>query len=125
MHKYELHGHLLKRPKELSIKYLGVTIQADLKWSSHIGAITAKANRTLGLLKRNIRVPEPDVRARAYKSLVRPQVEFASSVWDPPPETRALLSRNHPVYAMTSKVSSAAVPALSADVTEMRVPPPT
>ena len=82
--QYKLHGHVLERPKELYIKYLGVTIQADLKWTSHINAITAKASRTLGLLRRNIRVPEREVRERAYKCLVRPQMEFASAVWDPP-----------------------------------------
>ena len=36
------------------------------------------------MIRRNVRVPDRDIRERAYKSLVRPQVEFASSLWDPP-----------------------------------------
>jgi hypothetical protein len=31
-------------------KYLGVTIQSDLKWNSYINSITTKANKTLGFL---------------------------------------------------------------------------
>ena len=36
-----------------NIKYLGVTITNDLKWSTHVSNICAKANRTLGFLSRN------------------------------------------------------------------------
>ena len=34
-------------------------------------------------LKRNLRTKNPDVREAAYKSLIRPQVEYASTVWSP------------------------------------------
>ena len=37
-----------------SIKYLGVTITNDLKWNTHINNICTKANRTHGLLRRNL-----------------------------------------------------------------------
>jgi len=37
-------------------KYLVETIQSDLKWHKHIQSITCKANQTLGLLKRNLKV---------------------------------------------------------------------
>ena len=84
-HDYNLHGTHLQRPPENSIKYLGLTIQSNLKWNQHIKNVTSKASRTLGILRRNIRVPDQDIRERAYKSLVRPQVEFGSSVWDPHP----------------------------------------
>ena len=33
-----------------NIKYLGVTITNDLKWSTHVSNICAKANRTLAWL---------------------------------------------------------------------------
>ena len=36
-------------------KYLGVTIQSDLKWKSHVLNISAKANRILSLLRRTLR----------------------------------------------------------------------
>ena len=35
------------------------------------------------VLKRNVRVPSKSIKAAAYKALVRPHVEYCSSVWDP------------------------------------------
>ena len=80
-YRYTLHGIQLTRVK--TAKYLGVTISSDLRWSHHVNNITAKANRTLGFLRRNLQVRNQRLKTTAYKSLVRPQVEYASSVWDP------------------------------------------
>ena len=66
-----------------SAKHLGVTISKDLSWNTHINNITASENRTLGFVKRNIRTKSKEVRSLAYNSLVRPQVEYASSIWSP------------------------------------------
>ena len=68
-----------------SAKYLGVTISDDLSWSTHIDNITKSANQTLCFLKRNIRVHNKDLKSVAYKTLVRPQLKYASIVWSPPP----------------------------------------
>ena len=80
-HDYHLNGHQLKHVT--SAKYLGVTITSDLRWSSHINNITNKANRTLGFLRRNLKINNPELKTTAYNTLVRPSVEFASTVWDP------------------------------------------
>ena len=61
--------------------YLGVTIANDLSWYPHIDNTTKKANQTLGFLKRNIRVINKDLKSVAYKTLVRPQLEYDSTVW--------------------------------------------
>ena len=45
--------------------------------------ITKKANSTLAVLKRNVRVPSKTIKSAAYQSLVRPHLEYCSSVWDP------------------------------------------
>ena len=66
-----------------SAKYLGVTISYDLSRSTHIDNITKSANQTLGFLKRNIRVHNKGLKSMAYKTLVRPQLEYASTVWSP------------------------------------------
>ena len=63
-----------------SAKYLGVTISDDLSWSTHIDNITKSANQTLGFLKRNIRVHNKDLKSETNKTLVRPQLEYASTV---------------------------------------------
>jgi len=78
---YKLHNHTLERVP--SAKYLGVTLQADLSWGKHIDNTYSKANRTLGFLRRNLRVCSSKTKELAYKALVRPVVEYASSVWDP------------------------------------------
>lgn len=78
---YQLHNHSLEKVN--SSKYLGVTIQTDLSWNIHIDNVSAKANRTLGFIRRNLKICSTKTKELAYKALVRPTVEYASSVWDP------------------------------------------
>lgn len=78
---YFLHGQVLE--VVTSARYLGVDISSGLSWNSHIDRITVKANRTLGFLKRNIKTKQSKVREMAYNTLVRPQLEYASPIWDP------------------------------------------
>ena len=66
-----------------SIKYLEVTITNDLRWNTHVSNICTKANRTLGFLRRNLHSCPQEVKEAAYKGLVRPVLEYGSSVWDP------------------------------------------
>ena len=79
--KYVLHNVELESAS--AAKYLGVTNADDLSLSPHIDNTTKKANQTLGFLKRNIRVHNKDLKSVAYKTLVRPKLEYASTVWDP------------------------------------------
>ena len=78
---YTLHGHLLNHVDV--VKYLGVKISHDLPWNDHIDCVTSKANSTLGFVRRNINVGNPQIKERAYKTLVRPILEYSSTVWDP------------------------------------------
>ena len=65
---------------EDTVKYFG---SKDLNWNSHITNITTKANRTLDFVKRNVKTRNKAIKVLAYKTVVRPQVEYASSVWTP------------------------------------------
>ena len=67
-----------------SIKYLRVTITSDLRWNTHVSNVCTKANRTLGFLRRNLYSCPQEVKEAAYKGLVRPVLDYGSSVWDPP-----------------------------------------
>ena len=78
---YHLHGHTLESVP--GGKYLGVFIRQDLSWRDHINQTTAKANGSVGFLRRNLRSCPNDVKAQAYTILVRPVLEYASTVWDP------------------------------------------
>ena len=46
------------------------------------------ANWTIGFIRRNIKTKMPKVREAADNSLVRPQLEYASAVWDPHTKVR-------------------------------------
>ena len=79
---YTLEGTDLENVE--SIKYLGVTITSDLRWNTHVSNVCTKANRTLGFLRRNLYSCPQEVKEAAYKGLVRPALDYGSSVWDPP-----------------------------------------
>lgn len=83
--QYYLHGVLLEAVP--SARYLGVDISENLSWNTHISRVSKKANQTLGFVKRNIKIHHEDLKATAYKTLVRPQLEYASSVWSPYTDT--------------------------------------
>jgi hypothetical protein len=78
---YTLRDHVLEQVT--STKYLGVTISSDLKWTPHINNICGKANGTIGFLKRNLNISNRHIKEKAYKSLVRPVLEYACAAWDP------------------------------------------
>ena len=58
-------------------------ISKDLKWEHHINDITNKGNKVLGFLRRNLKICSQRVKELAYKTFVRPTVEYACTVWDP------------------------------------------
>ena len=78
---YTLKGHTLAY--ETSSKYLGVDLAANLSWNTHIDRITKKANNMLGFLRRNLQTPNRQTKSNAFKTLVRPHVEYCSTVWNP------------------------------------------
>ena len=78
-------------PCASSFKYLGVQIDSSLKWKTHVTTIVAKANRTLGMVKRGLRAAPIKTKTIAFKTIVKPLLEYASQVWSP-----------HTVYLQTA-----------------------
>ena len=66
-----------------SAKYLGILLNDQLKWDTHIDFITARANSTIGFLRRNLSLCTRDLKELAYFSLARSVLEYACQVWDP------------------------------------------
>ena len=64
-------------------KYLGVTLQRDLRFTSHISQKTSKANKILGAIKHVLHSAPKTSRLLAYTSLCRPVLDYADTVWDP------------------------------------------
>ena len=58
-------------------------ISNSLLFNNHIQNKSTSASRSLGFLRRNIRSQNPALREMAYKTLVRPLVEYPSTVWSP------------------------------------------
>ena len=77
---YSIHNTVLENVPHT--KYLGVTIQSNLKWDVHCKQVAAKATNTLNVLKWNLKSSE-EVHKKAFKSIVCPQVKYAASVWSP------------------------------------------
>ena len=80
-HSYFIHGQ--KLATKTDSKYLGVTISSNLSWSKHVNNISKKANSTMAFLRRNIRSASQQAKSTAYKTFVRPTLEYASTVWTP------------------------------------------
>ena len=80
-YSYNLKGHTLETVD--TAKYLGITISHNMSWEPHINNITTKANKILGFLKRNLQIKNEDTKSQAYKSLVRSNLEYCSTVWSP------------------------------------------
>ena len=81
INRYQLHGHTLKT--QTDSKYLGITINSKLSWNNHIGNVCTKANSSIGFLRRNFQISQQRIKSNVCKTLVRPQVEYAATVWDP------------------------------------------
>ena len=64
-------------------KDLGVQVDNKLKFSQHIQTKVNKANKILGCLKHTFKFLNKEVLGMLYKALVRPHLEYASTVWSP------------------------------------------
>ena len=79
--RYKLKGHVLE--PTTSAKYLGITINHDMDWDIHIARTVSKANSMLGFIRRNLRSAKVETKTNAYKTIVRPHLEYCCTVWDP------------------------------------------
>ena len=80
-YNYQLHSQSLEHVT--SAKYLGITFNSNLDWGQHINNISAKANNTIGFLRRNLNISSTKTKEAAYYAMVRPSIEYACSIWDP------------------------------------------
>ena len=77
-----LNGLLLERV--FSFKYLGVIINSQLNWSTHIDYVCSKTRKLLGLIFRHFYFHSSStVLFKLYQSLILPHLSYCSSLWDP------------------------------------------
>ena len=73
--------YTLKESKEE--KDLGVIVDNELDFKKHIATVTAKANRTVGIIRRSFTHLANDTFVLLYKAVVRPTLEYGHAVYNP------------------------------------------
>ena len=68
-------------------KDLGVFVDKRLNFQRHVSQATAKANRTLGIMRRTFDHLTDKTFIQLYKSMIRPMLEYGHSVWSPDQKT--------------------------------------
>lgn len=79
--QYSIHGQPLETVS--SAKYLGLTIDSKLTFKAHINTIAKKSNAIRAFVARTTKSCPHQVKVDAYKTYVRPILEYSSAVWDP------------------------------------------
>ena len=74
------HTHLKATTEE---KDLGVIIDDQLTFSNHCDKIVTTANKLLGIMRRTFTYLDKNVFSLVYKGIIRPIIEYASSVYSP------------------------------------------
>ena len=64
-------------------KDLGVITDNQLTFTKQITKQTAKANQMLAIIRRSFHYLTADMLLKLYKSLVRPHLDYAVTVWNP------------------------------------------
>ena len=64
-------------------KDLGVIVDETLKSSKHCQMVVNKANRMLGMIRRNTSCKTKEVILPLYRALVRPHLEYCVQFWSP------------------------------------------
>lgn len=80
-HKYFINNSVLTSVTE--IRDLGVLINDNLSFSSHCTFIMKKSLKVSGLIRKSFTSRDPNLLLQAFKTYVRPILEYSSVVWSP------------------------------------------
>ena len=78
-HAYTIANHELIATEEQ--RDLGITITRDLKWQKQSEKSCKTANRVPGFIARNFNYKSKELMLPLYKSIVRPNLEYAVEFW--------------------------------------------
>jgi len=86
-----------------SAKYRGTVLPYQTRWHDilNINNITAKANKISRFLKRNLKIKQEETKCLAYKSMVRSNLEYYSSICSP--HTKKLKNNIEKVQRRTTR----------------------
>ncbi len=78
---YDLNGVKIKA--STTCRDLGVNVSDDLSFSNHCLSVSSKAFRDINILFKCFLTSDCDTLALAYKTFVRPTLDYCSSIWEP------------------------------------------
>jgi hypothetical protein len=78
---YTMDGNTLDKVKEEND--LGVIMDDQLKFHTHISAAVSKANQIMGIFKRTFTSLDVETLPIVYKCQVRPHLEYGNIIWNP------------------------------------------
>ena len=67
--------------EKLYVKYLGVLIDSNLSWKYHIGHITSKISKAIGIISRLRYYVPTNTLLTIYRSLIFPYLSYGIAVW--------------------------------------------
>ena len=79
--KVQINGTTI--PKQESIKYLGVTIDNDLSWKSHVGTVRRRMLAAIASIRRVSAGLPLSTKRMLYNALVLPYADYCQVVWHP------------------------------------------
>ena len=69
-------------------KHLGVKFYPTLCFTKHVAMVSSKANRMVGIIRKTFDFMDEKLVLKTlcilYKTLVRPHLEYANCIWNPP-----------------------------------------
>ena len=83
-------GELLRTnpsiPEELieqmtCVKYLGIQIDSQLKWTEHVATVSLKVARAMEMIKYAKKFLPTETLKLLYRGLIEPHLRFCCSVW--------------------------------------------
>jgi len=80
-HEYSLGGKAL--PSTQCIRYLGVIVSTDLRFTEHCNNIAHSAGQKTRVILNSFVNRNPKFLMQMYKTFVRSRLEYASQVWNP------------------------------------------
>ena len=86
--EFEYLFHQQKLEQIQSAKNLGITISDNLDLGHCISEISCKATKTMGFLPRNLTLAPRHTKEVVYKTLFRPQLDYAALICHPYQETQ-------------------------------------
>ena len=67
--------------RKFSVEYLGITVDENLKWDTHITNVSLKISRNLGIIGRVKHYLSSRELKLLYNSLILPHINYCAAVW--------------------------------------------